>query len=332
MKKYVLGVDGGGTKTDYLLYDTEGNKIAQMQGKATNHEALAGGMAELEVLLKSVLPPFLMLNGINPGELAGSVFGMAGVDIPGQKKEIEAMLSKIGFKNFLVMNDSFIGIKAGSTKGYGICAVNGTGNTVSGIDPHGRRLQVAGAGWISGEDGGAGRIAETVFRAVYEECFCLGRHTAMKARVMEIMEIEDPVYLIEAVRKKYFTGIVKSRDILEILFETGNQGDTVAIEIMENIGRQIARCIAGCEKTLDFGEDIEVVLVGSVMLKASSSLIVDTLKSETRRLTGKNISFIHLTVPPAVGSVLWAVELALGKKANKEIADKIAASLSAEDG
>jgi N-acetylglucosamine kinase-like BadF-type ATPase len=328
MPEYALGVDGGGTKTDYLLFDTGGNMVARLRGAGTNHEGMPGGMAELEERLNGILPPFLRENGLEPRDVSGAVFGMAGVDVPSQKEALEAIYRRMGFRNICVMNDSFIGIKAGSPKGYGICVVNGTGNTIGGIDRAGRWLQIAGTGYIACEDGGSGRIAAQALRAVYEEMLCLGAATAMTPLVLRLLGVSEPAGYMEAVYAKYYTGAVEARDILDILFLCANRGDEAAAGILRRVGGQMARCVAGCERLLDFGDEVDVVLVGSVTLKASCPILLDTLKSEALRLTGKKLNFIPLAVPVAAGAVLWAIELALGRPAGKDVVDRVISAVS----
>ena len=41
--RYVLGVDGGNTKTDYLLYDVEGNFVDGIRSGTCSHEGLKDG-------------------------------------------------------------------------------------------------------------------------------------------------------------------------------------------------------------------------------------------------------------------------------------------------
>ena len=43
MKKFIIGVDGGNTKTDYLLYDTEGNFIDGVRSGTCSHEVPSVG-------------------------------------------------------------------------------------------------------------------------------------------------------------------------------------------------------------------------------------------------------------------------------------------------
>ena len=40
MKKYIIGVDGGNTKTDYFLFDSEGNFIDFHRAGTCSHEGL----------------------------------------------------------------------------------------------------------------------------------------------------------------------------------------------------------------------------------------------------------------------------------------------------
>jgi len=46
MKKYVIGVDGGNTKTDYFLFDTEGNFVDYIKEGTCSHEHVGYAGAE----------------------------------------------------------------------------------------------------------------------------------------------------------------------------------------------------------------------------------------------------------------------------------------------
>jgi N-acetylglucosamine kinase-like BadF-type ATPase len=328
MAEYVLGVDGGASKTDYLLFDMDGNIKAHLRGPTTSHDSFAGGMAELEQHLNGILRPLLAENGLEPQGIAAAVFGMSGVDMPSEQAAIEAIFARMGFRSFRVMNDSFIGIKAGSRRGYGICVVNGSGNTVGGIDRAGRWLQIGGMGFVSCEDGGSGGYCAKALRAVYEELLCLGTPTAMTQPILGLLGVDDPACFIQAVVERYDTHIVSRRAILDVLFACANNGDEVAAGILKQVGAQMARCIAGCARRLDMGEEFDVVLVGSVTLKATCPIMLDTLKAETLRLSGKRVHFIPLKVTVAVGSVLWAMELTQGSLVDDATVDRVIAAVS----
>ena len=56
--KYILGVDGGNTKTDYYLFDTDGNFIDMYRGGTCSHEGLKDAFdrvaSAILVLIKTV--------------------------------------------------------------------------------------------------------------------------------------------------------------------------------------------------------------------------------------------------------------------------------------
>mgnify|MGYP000950536037 CR=1 FL=1 len=148
MKKIILGVDGGNTKTDYFLFDIEGNFIDFHRGPTCSHEQFKESYQGSYQAMKKVFDVFLPKNNLYPGDIYTSVFGLAGVDTPKQKAAIEEVVKSLGFKNFKVVNDSFLGVKAVTKSG--VCSINGTGTSSGGIDAFGNYLQVGGIGAIVG--------------------------------------------------------------------------------------------------------------------------------------------------------------------------------------
>ena len=48
---FYIGVDGGGTKTAYALFDEEKNIVAEVKTEGSNHENLEGSFDEVKALL-----------------------------------------------------------------------------------------------------------------------------------------------------------------------------------------------------------------------------------------------------------------------------------------
>lgn len=330
-KRYVLGVDGGGTKTDLLLCDVEGEGLRLATVGAMNHECLAGGMDELARRLPEELGAFLASAGVGPDQVAAAVLGMAGADLSSQVERIGAMVEATGLKRFKVINDAFLGVKAGTSEGYGICMVNGTGNTVGGIDRGGRWLQIAGMGWMSGEEGGGGRIAERAMRAAYDETFRLGEPTSMTPRLFSLFGARDGGEFAEATYRLHESGAGRPREVLRALFAAGNEGDAVALRILREVGEQMGRSVAGCARLLDFGDEVEVVLVGSVSLKADCPAMMDSFRAQALRLSGKRLEFIPFAASPSAGALIWALEIANGGFAEPALAKRIVEAASRKD-
>lgn len=321
--KYIIGVDGGNTKTDYFLFNIDGDPIDYVRSGTCSHEGLPGGYDETYTIMNNQITGLLSKNNIIIEDIAGAAFGLAGSDVPEQQRRLTEIIRKIGFTNFYVDNDSYLGIKAGTHSGYGVCSVNGTGTVAGGIDKNGNHLQVGGIGEIVGDMAGGSYIAKRAIRAVYDSLYRCGMMTSMAKPVMELLGINDKRYFIQAISEMLYSGKVNRTSFTKAVFYAANANDQAAIEILKDVAQQLAKSTAGCINNLEFGEDVEVVLAGSVWVKAECPIMLESYKEYMKKLTPKKCEFTLLTIPPATGAVLWALELAKGSIVNQDVRSKV---------
>jgi len=306
MKKYVIGVDGGNTKTDYFLFDTGGNFTDYIKDGSCSHEHV--GYDGAEKILNSKIDEFADRNNIRRSDIEAGAFGLAGIDIKPQMKKFTEIMDRMNFKKYAVDNDSFLGIFAGTSKGCGICSINGTGTVAGGVDPHGNRRQTSGIGYLTSDDAGGGFIAGSGARLVYDSFFRCGEPTLMAEPVFKMLNITDPDDLMQAYSEQHYK--LYSTEMTRIVFKAADKGDKPALEILEASGKQLAKTSAGCARSLNFDEEIEVVLAGSVWVKADSPALFEFYKQYmTGFLPGKTLKYNILKVPPATGAILWALSL-----------------------
>jgi len=308
MKKYVIGVDGGNTKTDYFLFDTDGNFVDHIKDGTCSHEHI--GYIEAEKILNAKIDELLNRNNIAKSDIEAGAFGLAGIDIKPQLQEFIGIMDRLNIKKYAVDNDSFLGIVAGTSKGYGICSINGTGTVSGGIDPLGNRHQTGGIGPLTSDDAGGGFIAGSGARLVYDSFFRCGDATIMSEAVFEMLGIDNPDDLMQAYSEQYDK--LYSTEMTRIVFKAADKGDKPALEALEAAARQLAKTSAGCVRSLNFdnADEIEVVLAGSVWVKADSPALFEFYKKYMAELLpGKNLKYNILQVPPATGAVLWALAL-----------------------
>lgn len=328
--QYILGVDGGNTKTDYFLFDLNGNFVDSYRGGTCSHEGLKDSFDGSYRVMSKVINDFLGKHNLKPEDIKASVFGLAGVDTPYQKEKLEDVITNIGFKSFKVINDSFLGIKAGTTNGYGVCSINGTGTSSGGIDEFGNSLQVGGIGGIVGDEAGGRYISRCAVRACYDEAYRFGEKTSITPIVMNLIGINDKYYLMDAISNRYITNKVDYNVLTIAVFDEANKGDNVAIKILKQIGENLARSAGGAVSNLNFDNDVEVVLAGSVWVKGACPVMIDTFKEKIKEFTKKNCIVKVLQVPPATGAIIWALEIANNSFPNVEIRNKIIKSVKEE--
>jgi len=306
-REYVIGVDGGNTKTDYFLFNRNGTFTDHLRDGTCSHEHI--GYEGAKQKMGHCIQTLLDRNALTMADVAAGAFGLAGIDHKHQRDHLLDVIGRIGFHVYDADNDSFLGIIAGTTHGYGICSINGTGTVSGGIDPMGNRLQVGGIGELVGDDAGGVYIARRGVRAVYDSFFRCGVQTALSAPVFRMFDIYDAGELMRAIAEK--DEIIHSAQMTRAVFIAASQGDAAALEILNHVGLQLAKTSAGCIRHLHFEGTVEVVLAGSVWQKAECPSLLKTYQKHMAAfLPDKTLEYSVLGVPPATGAVLWAMSLA----------------------
>lgn len=324
MKKYVIGVDGGNTKTDYLLYDLEGNFIDGIRTTTCSHEAPSvGGFDGAYQIMSEQINKILTKNNLIIRDVEAGVFGLAGVDAPFQKKALEEAVEKIGFKKYVVVNDGFLGIKAASNTGTGVCSINGTGTVNVGIDEEGNWMQVGGIGYVAGDEGGGSFLARAAVRIAFDECFRFGPKTSVTNDVFKMYQINNKKDFSNAIVGKK----IDSTFLIKSLFNNANSGDEQAILVLEKAGENMGKSISGVIKEIDIKEPIQVIMAGSIWAKATNDVMANKFKKTILKLTNKKCEFTILNEPPVLGAILWALEIANDELPNQQLKQKVLNSI-----
>jgi N-acetylglucosamine kinase-like BadF-type ATPase len=251
-------------------------------------------------------------------QIGYSVLGLAGVDTKLQHKIVSEILGRIGFEKFTLVNDAFLGIPAGSPTGIGICAINGTGCTLAGINREGKTLQIGGVGYISADYGGGGAMGMAVVSAIYSELFRKGEPTSMTPAFFKKFDIASKYDFVEKIYEKIEDGSLKVRSCQKMLFEAVAGSDKVAAGILRDVATSYGRGILCMIEEMNYkkDEDLNIVLAGSVFVKGEHPFLIDALKETiSRDKPDYRINYTKLEVPPVAGAVIWALNTLNGQTA-----------------
>lgn len=308
--KYYIGVDGGGTKTAFALFDENKKMLASVTGPGSNHENLDTSFDGASDIIMEGLRSLCEKSGIKLEDVSFTLMGLAGIDHQYQYDIMCKMLRDKSLANFEVFNDGFIVVKAGATGKSAIGYNCGTGVCCNGIDLDGNRLQLAGLGDFSGDISGGGNIVIEAFRLVYNELF-LGLEktliTDMVKKAYGYNTREEVLGLIEKIEGE--NGGDYIRDMVGFFFESAKQGDKPARDYCDKMALRGAQLIAALSKQMNFGDgEIEVVLSGSINVKLDNKYYLDALLSEAEKLSGKKLKFIKLDAMPVTGCINWIMQ------------------------
>lgn len=310
MIEYFLGVDGGGSKTHCALFDRSCKMVDFLEWGTTSHEFLPGGYDELKDELKKMLNKISSRNHLDY-ERVEAVFGMAGVDCRRQCEIIGEYIKQCGVGYFYLCNDSYLGIKAATDKGWGVCSLNGSGTGACGIDPNGKSYNVGALFELSGDYAGGRILGTEVVKHVYDMLYRDGKSTYLCELLQKEMNAINKAELMEKIICGISDYTLELKEFAPLLFEAALMGDLVALEILEKSGKQNARDIQSIIEELDFPDDEEIplILLGSLYTKSKHDGIITALKNSLRNaLPDKSFNSIRLSVPPVTGAVCWAMD------------------------
>jgi N-acetylglucosamine kinase-like BadF-type ATPase len=269
-------------------------------------------------------------NGISMPQVSCSVLGVGGVDTKKQHGKISEILEELGFKNFTLVNDAFLGIPAGNRTMVGICAINGSGCTLAGINKEGRMMQIGGVGAVSADMGGGGYLGERLVSAVYSELFRKGRATLMTGLLFEELGITSKYDYIEKMHEKQNDGSFDIGKSSRLMFEAAGQNDPVAIGILREIADNYANGISCMIEELNFpgNQELPLVFAGSVFVKGEHPFLLDSIKAKVSEDNqGRNITCKLLDVPNVAGAVIWALDSLNGENDKNAVYNKVCAQL-----
>lgn len=310
--KYYIGIDGGGTKTVYALFDEKKNILSQVRTEGTNHENLGGSFVAAAEILCGGIEALLDSQQLSQEDVGAVLIGLAGMDHPYQ---IAAMKKELQTKGLCcktyIFNDGYIVTKAGSPDGTGIGYNCGTGTCCNSIGIDGKMLQFGGFSVYSGDKGNGCWVAAEVWRRIYDEV-CLGiRETSMTSLFFEKLRVDrtQEVFLstLQKLSGEERDGFIK--ELISIYFEALNAKDEVALSVCEEMSERGAEFIASHFRWQNFGDgSVNVVLSGSLHTTLPSEVYIRMLEQKTRERTGREMRFIRLECPPVVGCINWLLE------------------------
>ncbi len=309
--KYYIGVDGGGTKTAFALFDENKNIIEQYETEGSNHENLEGAIPQAAGIIAGGVKGLLEKAGIAFTDVSGILMGLAGIDHPYQHDEMVEELSKLGITGCRIYNDGFIVIKAGVGAGAGIGYNCGTGTCCNSIDSDGKMLQIGGFDVLSGDKGNGHWVGAQAFRIMYDQLVLGKGESQITALMGEKAGIKDRDTLLEsiAVLESEDEGEAFLRKIIVSFFEAASNGDNAALQVIEEMAQRGADYICGHLNTMNFeGDVINVVLSGSIHTKLPSEKYTERMAALVAERTGRKFNFIKLNCAPVTGCVNWLLE------------------------
>jgi glucosamine kinase len=295
--RYVMGIDGGATKTLAAVLDLDTRALHLGRGGPSNQDAV-GAAAAVRALLTAA-DEAIERAGISERQLAAAVAAVAGTDTQAIARNLRAARSE----EWIVVND-VVGAWATATGvGLGVAVISGTGSNVFGVGPDTRPWRAGGWGHLLGDEGSGYWFGIQSIKAALSDRDATGPETALSEAVPEFFGVSSVEELAAHVYSKPLT----KGEIAAMAIETARlaeAGDAVACELYERGARELARQIGAVIERTGLQGAFPVGLIGSAF-KAGGVFVQPLTRAVHERAPEARVAIAEMA--PVSGSLLLAI-------------------------
>ena len=167
--KWVLGIDGGGTKTDAILVSTDGTVAAEESAGASNVSTV--GVERAAEITFELLQKCCQKVSCGPDDLYAVGVGLAGAGLNADRVDLHRYLIELGRQRgfplsiIVVETDWRIALEAAFPASAGIVLIAGTGSIACAKGEEGKLFRVGGWGWAIGDEGSGHALGRDALNA-----------------------------------------------------------------------------------------------------------------------------------------------------------------------
>lgn len=303
---YVLGIDGGGTKTEGVIASSRGEIVAKATVGASNPNSVQKSDIETEL---AKLIEFLRKQNNNIFPLVKRVFaGISGAEHPSARREMERIITSLlpGKVGVTVNNDAITALYSGTLGEPGIVQIAGTGSITFGLNEKGVLDRVGGWGYLIGEKGSGFALGSEGLETAFLAHDGLGEGTELYDLILDHFKVQSLPDIIQIVyHGKNTKELIAS--LSKIVVKAADNGDRDAKNIIRknalHMGESISCLIRKLFAEQNRAEDIPVVLTGGLFNRLD--LFRDSME-EVLIINNINARLVIPKMEPVGGAVIAA--------------------------
>jgi N-acetylglucosamine kinase-like BadF-type ATPase len=277
----VVGVDGGGTKTEAVILDAQQRVLGE--GRSGPSNPLRVGIAGAAAAVREAIDNACAMAKLRRGDLVAAEIGLAGARRSELRERMRETLSALGVGEIEVVTDADIALYGATGGAPGVVVIAGTGSICCGINARRKRFCAGGWGPIAGDEGGGAWLARRALRAIAYASDGRGPKTLltdMACAYFHCTTADDLTTAIYAptITNERLAGF--GRDVVD----AAKKKDGVAQRIVFDGGTELGKAASAVIRHLQMErERFQIAYVGGVF-RASGELILSPLRNEVKKV------------------------------------------------
>jgi N-acetylglucosamine kinase-like BadF-type ATPase len=306
MPEYVIGVDGGNSKTDVVVATTTGRLLARLRGPGVN-SPLADADAWRKGLIDLVGQAREAAGVPARSRASAAVYFLANVDLPAERRVARRELVRADQAELtMVQNDTVAVLRAGASRPWGIAVTAGAGINAVGVHPSARVARFLALGDYTGDLGGGQSIGMMGLAAAIRDRDGRGPATALSRSVPAhygLRRPEDVAIAVHAGRIRYSELYV----LAPLVFAAARAGDEVAAQIVAGFADEVVIMVGALVRRLHLSRsDVEVVLGGGTLQNGNGAVLDRVTSGIVAHTPAARVSVLR--VAPVFGAVVEAFD------------------------
>jgi N-acetylglucosamine kinase-like BadF-type ATPase len=277
----VIGVDGGGTKTEAVILDADMRVIGE--GRSGPSNPLRVGLTSAAAAVKEAIDEACASAKIRRSDLDAAEVGLAGARRQELRERMREMLLPLGIRDLEVVTDADIALYGATDGAPGLVVIAGTGSICCGINSRGKRVCAGGWGPIAGDEGAGAWLARQALHAVAYASDGRGPETLLTDFACNYFHVSTADDLTTAI---YAPTITNERiaGFGKDVVEAAKRKDRIAEQIILEGGKELGRSAVAVIETLQMErEKFQIAYVGGVF-RAAGEMILKPLRAEVEKV------------------------------------------------
>ena len=303
--KYLIGMDGGGTKTKCILTDNNLNPIYETTGGPSNF--LVIGTDKVSETILNLVDKCLLDQNISSSDIAAIVLGTTGGGRINDAEILENQILNDAYKKDLTINrvkvesDARIALEGAFSGNTGSILIAGTGSIMFGKDEEGKIHRVGGFGRFVGDEGSGYRIGRIGLNAVARAYD--GR--AKQTKIADLLEQEFSISSAEELITEVYRNNFNIASVAPLVFDAAESGDKIAQRILEDEADELLLHVTTMKEKLKV-QLLKVSLIGSLL---TTSNYFSYLFNEKVVRNFDDVQIKEAEHSPEFGAVLMAKQI-----------------------
>ena len=305
--KYIVAVDGGGSKTHLVLLSLTGKIFFEKIGEGCSHSSL--GSNHLKTVIGNLYQEALQSNNIIDSDIEFIYLGLSGADLESDfeilNNACKEMFEDVPFK---VVNDAWIIMRSGLKTPYGAVAISGTGTNSAAINKDGKKAILRSLGFTLGIYGGGLDIAREALHYAFRSEELTYDKTLLEIEIPKLFKKKNMEEIVSLFYPKNTVDRVKFGKLTGLVNSCAVKGDKVSKEILSRMGKFIGLQTVGVIRQVQMDNESFPVVIGGRVFDGESPVL---LKEFTNNIISKcpNAYIVKPKYKPVFGAFLSALDV-----------------------